>query len=175
MNSFNAVTTPPRAPPELSCSASLWRRLILSLRDRGHYGERESGAFLTGHRTDGGARMLEFLLYDDLDPHSLDRGIVHFDGRYYGALWEQCRISGFIVVADVHTHPFGSTQSLSDRAHPMIAAAGHIALIIPRLATSFPKMGEIGMYRYLGSQRWHTVPTGERSSFLQIEASGVYA
>ena len=25
------------------------------------------------------------ILYDDLDPHALDTGIVHFDGRYFGA------------------------------------------------------------------------------------------
>ena len=32
------------------------------------------------------------------------------------------------VVADVHVHPGGSGQSLSDREHPMIAVAGHVAV-----------------------------------------------
>lgn len=175
MNSFIATTMPPRSPPELTCTSELWQRLILALRERGHHGERESGAFLLGQRTAGVARIAEFVLYDDLDPHSLDRGIVHFDGRYYGPLWDRCRHSGQIVVADVHTHPFGSRQSMSDRAHPMIAAAGHIALIIPEFAMHFPPLEEIGMYRYLGSRRWQTVAIEERITFLQIGNEGVYA
>jgi hypothetical protein len=75
-------------------------------------------------------------------------------------------------VADVHTHPFGSQQSLSDRAHPMIAARGHIALILPRFAMDEAALEEIGMFRYLGAKRWHTVPVRERAGFLQIEAEG---
>jgi proteasome lid subunit RPN8/RPN11 len=169
MNSFIVPTTPPPPPPELICSGVLWRELIHGLRERGHHGERESGAFLLGQRANSQARILEFVLYDDLDPHSLDRGIVHFDGRYYGALWERCRRTGLIVVGDVHTHPFESQQSESDRAHPMIAAAGHIAVIIPRFAISAPRMEEIGMFRYLGARRWHTVPIRERPDFLQID------
>src|ERR1700731_2664634 len=89
MNSFTAATMPPRSPPELTCSGELWNRLLTQLRERGQHGERESGAFLLGQRPNQQAGISEFVLYDDLDPHSLDRGIVHFDGRYYGALWER--------------------------------------------------------------------------------------
>lgn len=175
MNSFTAATMPPRSPPELTCPGELWNRLLTQLRERGQHGERESGAFLLGQRPNQQAGISEFVLYDDLDPHSLDRGIVHFDGRYYGALWERCRRASFIVVADVHTHPFGSRQSPSDRAHPMISAAGHIALIIPRFAMGVATKEEIGMYRYLGARRWYTVPIRERASFLQIDAGGIAA
>jgi proteasome lid subunit RPN8/RPN11 len=175
MNSFIAPTMPPQSRPELISAQELWQRLLLALRERGYQGRRESGAFLLGHRTESESRISEFVLYDDLDPHSLDRGIVHFDGRYYGALWERCRRTGLIVVADVHTHPFGSQQSLSDRTHPMIAMAGHIALILPRFAMDDAPREEIGMYRYLGAQRWHTVPARERARFLDIESSGASA
>jgi proteasome lid subunit RPN8/RPN11 len=160
---------PDPSPPELRCSEDLWRRLILSLRERGLNGKRESGAFLLGHRSEAQSRILEFALYDDLDPGSLDRGIVHFDGRYYGTLWELCRRSGHIVVADVHTHPFGTRQSESDREYPMIAASGHIALIIPRFARRIPSLRQIGMYRYLGGRRWHTVLVRDRANFLRID------
>ena len=177
MNSSTAATMPhgPPPSPELYCAGPLWEQLILSLRERGHHGKRESGAFLLGQRIDGRARIAEFILYDDLDPHSLDRGIVHFDGRYYGALWDRCRRTGRIVVADVHTHPYGARQSSSDRAHPMIATAGHIALIIPDFALQPPPLRTIGMYRYLGAQRWYTVPRAQRGAFLQIEPRGVSA
>jgi proteasome lid subunit RPN8/RPN11 len=172
MSSSTVQTTPPRLPRELYCPSGLWQGLIESLRDRGHGGKRESGAFLLGDRDDARARITDFVLYDDLDPHSLDRGIVHFDGRHYGALWEHCRRSGLSVVADVHTHPFGSMQSLSDRAHPMISAAGHIALILPNFAMDEMRLDEIGIYLYLGAKRWQTVPVRERARFLRLQSGG---
>lgn len=173
MSFYTAPTTMRRPPPDLSCSFGLWQHLLEQLRERGHFGGRESGAFLLGQAAQEVRRVSQFVLYDDLDPHSLDRGIVHFDGRYYGALWERCRVASLMVVADVHTHPFGSEQSVSDRAHPMIASEGHIALIIPEFATGNVPMEEIGMYRYLGGRRWHTVPVAERATFLQLDSGGL--
>lgn len=153
---------------ELSCSPWLWRDLVATLRERGRRGAHESGAFLLGYRAAGSVRVKRFIPYDDLDPHALDTGIVHFDGRHYGALWERCRRSRLVVVADVHTHPGGSQQSDSDRAHPMIASAGHLALIIPRFAMPPVRREEVGMYRYLGGRRWHTVASEQRPTFLHI-------
>jgi hypothetical protein len=172
MNSSNVPTTPHRSPRELHCPSALWSRLLFSLRLRGHQGRHESGAFLLGTRDEVRARITDFVLYDDLDPHSLDTGIVHFDGRYYGALWERCRYAGISVVADVHTHPFGSGQSPSDRAHPMISEAGHVALILPYFAMREMSITDIGMYHYLGAKRWYTVPVGERAAFLQLQPGG---
>jgi hypothetical protein len=92
---------------ELSCSRALWRRLGAALRERGA-DVRESGAFLLGPKDNGGrARITAFVLYDELDPRCLDSGIIRFDGRYFGALWERCRSTHVTVLADVHTHPRG--------------------------------------------------------------------
>lgn len=152
----------------LSCPPQLWSRLLTDLRARGQ-GWHESGAFLLGEQeADGRRRILDYVLYDDLDPHALDTGIVRLDGRYFGHLWDICRDKGMTVVADVHTHPAGSWQSESDQAHPIISRAGHIALILPRFAAEPVKLKEVGMYRYLGSHRWHAVPATERSTFLRI-------
>jgi proteasome lid subunit RPN8/RPN11 len=172
MNSFIAPTTPRPSQPKFLCAEALWQRLLVALRERGQQGRRESGAFLLGRRSEDQARICDFALYDDLDPHSLDRGIVHFDGRYYGALWQQCQRTGLTVVADVHTHPFDAEQSASDRAHPMIATAGHLALILPRFAMGVAPREEIGMYRYLGARRWYNVPARERAGFLGIDNAG---
>ena len=49
-------------------------------------------------------------------------------------LWDICKRRGLTVVADVHVHPGGAGQSDSDRDHPMISRAGHIALILPDFA-----------------------------------------
>ena len=153
---------------ELSCSWFLWRRLLWGLRSRGRHGRRESGAFLLGKRAGGQARIVAFVLYDDLDPTCLDTGIVRFDGRHFGALWGICKERDLVVVADVHTHPRGSEQSDSDRAQPMIARAGHIALILPRFAASPVRRAAIGIYRYEGGKRWHAVPGTHRRRFFHI-------
>ncbi len=153
---------------ELSCSRFFWHRLLKSLRQRGRYGKHESGAFLLGHRRDGRARITQFVLYDDLDPKCLETGIVQFDGRYFGELWDLCQRRGLSVVADVHTHPGSSHQSDSDRAHPMISRSGHIALIIPRFAAAPVIRDQVGVYRYQGSKCWNPVGAQDRRAFFHI-------
>src|ERR1700693_3370317 len=115
---------------KLSCSWLLWHRLLTGLRRCGRHYSRESGAFLLGQRRGDRVRILQFVLYDDLDPECLDTGIVRFDGRHFGKLWDLCKQRDLTVVADVHTHPGCSGQSDYDRAHPMISRAGHLALIM---------------------------------------------
>ena len=152
---------------ELSCSWFLWHRIIVRLRQRGNF-VRESGAFLLGKRSNGRSRIVDFVLYDDIAPHSLDTGIVRIDGRYFGALWEICRQRHLSVIADVHTHPGSSLQSESDQANPMIARAGHLAIILPRFAKSPIRVKEIGIYLYRGGKQWNTIPPNHRSAFFHI-------
>ena len=153
---------------ELSCSWPTWRRLLRDLRTRGR-GVHESGAFLLG-RIDkrGHRRIVDYLLYDDLDPHSLDTGIVRLDGSHFGKLWDLCAQRNVMVVADVHTHGGGSQQSQSDQAHPIIARAGHIALIVPDFAAAPVDLSAVGIYRYGGGGRWQTIPAHQRRRFFSI-------
>lgn len=153
---------------ELSCSLFLWLRLCRRLRERGKNRTRESGAFLLGRREGERARISDFALYDDLDPRSLDTGIVRFDGRHFGELWALCRLKGLTVIADVHVHPGGAGQSVSDREHPMIAAVGHVALILPNYAMRPLRRRDIGMYRYLGRKQWRVVPPADRRQFFHL-------
>ncbi len=153
---------------ELSCSWLLWRRLCQELRERGRNRARESGAFLLGRRHRKRARIIDYVLYDDLDPRCLESGIVRFDGRYFGDLWALCKAHGLAVVADVHVHPGEATQSESDRAHPMISCAGHIALILPRFASKPLSRREIGLYCYQGAQKWVPIPAAERRAYFHI-------
>jgi proteasome lid subunit RPN8/RPN11 len=153
---------------ELSCSWRLWQRLLKKLRERGR-GVRESGAFLLGRKGDDGRRrIVDFVLYDDIDPHALDTGIVHLDGRHFGKLWDLCRARSLTVVADVHTHPGGAGQSNSDRAHPIIARAGHLALIVPNFAAPPVRRAALGIYRYGGRGRWKTIPHERHRRFFHI-------
>ena len=153
---------------KLSCSWLLWTRLVAGLRRRGRNRSRESGAFLLGNRRNDHARIVGFVLYDDLDSHCLDTGIVRFDGRYFGALWELCKRRGLAVVADVHVHPDGPQQSGSDRANPMISRSGHIALIVPRFAGPPVRRRELGIYVYEGGKQWHSIEPGDRQTFFHI-------
>lgn len=153
---------------ELSCSWLTWRRLCRRLRERGQHRTQESGAFLIGYRYGERARIKDFVLYDDLDPACLNGGTVRFDGRYFGALWNACKERGLVVVADVHVHPGSSNQSDTDRNNPMIASAGHIALILPNFAAPPIARADIGIYKYCGDKRWATVSPTERRAFFHI-------
>ena len=137
----------------LSCDRSLWVSGQAELRRRGA-GLRESGAFLLGSRHGVRRRVERFVYYDDLDPHALDSGIVDLDGAAFGALWSLCRSTGLSVVADVHTHPDRAFFSGTDRANPMIAEPGHLALVLPTYAQapfSRRAMTEWALFEYLGT------------------------
>ena len=141
-------------PPKLVCSLALWNRGVEELHRRTGR-RRESGAFLLGSAKGGGIRKIQhFLYYDDIDPTCFARGIVEFDGGKFGLVWEQCRRLRLTVVADVHVHPGGFGQSGSDRHNPMIAEAGHLALILPDYAGGLQLPGGIGIYEYLGARHW---------------------
>jgi hypothetical protein len=140
------------APPDLICASGVWTAGMAELRRRSG-GRRESGAFLLGTKNCA-RRIREFVYYDDIDPNALSTGIVVIDGRRLGALWDHCRKSGLEVVADVHVHPHGFSQSRSDRDNPVIAEIGHKAIIIPDFARGATTPGGIGIYEYLGARRW---------------------
>lgn len=170
MNYSIATTTRRLLFPQhkLSCSWFLWQKLLQGLRERGRACTRESGAFLLGTREDGRARIRSFLLYDDLDPTCLDTGIVRLAGHCYGALWEYIERTRLSVVADVHVHPGAPLQSEADRAHPMIAQSGHVALILPRYACAPLRISNIGVYRFEGRNRWHSVPPCDIRAFFHV-------
>ena len=142
----------------LSCASPLWRSGLAELQRRGG-GRRESGAFLLGKRTDTDVssrrQVTRFVYYDDLDPHCLDTGVVVFQALGFGPLWQLCRETGLAVVADVHTHPAEARQSDADRRHPMIATAGHVAIIVPDFAQRAVRGEELGLYEYAGAHQWH--------------------
>jgi proteasome lid subunit RPN8/RPN11 len=153
----------------LSCASSLWRSGLAELRRRGG-GQRESGAFLLGVRNGSDAdmrrRVMRVVYYDDLDPHCLDTGVVIFQALGFGPLWQLCRETGLSVVADVHTHPGEARQSDADRRHPMIATAGHIAIIVPDFAQRLVHGDKLGLYEYVGAHQWRDHSGGAGSPFF---------
>jgi proteasome lid subunit RPN8/RPN11 len=152
---------------ELACGMFVWNHLLRRLRERGD-GRRESGAFLLGSIDDEARVITDFILYDDIDPHALDKGYVHLNGASMGKLWTLCRERTLQVVADVHTHPGGPEQSESDQLNPMISVAGHISLIVPNFAFGRVRRDSLGIYCYQGGRQWHTVKKNERSDFFYV-------
>jgi proteasome lid subunit RPN8/RPN11 len=137
----------------LEFEASVWMALIEDLRRRGG-GVRESGAFLVGGMHGGIRQVHTWVPYDELDEDALTEGYIRLGTAAFTKLWAKCNELGTVVVADVHTHPFGPRQSLSDMANPMISQAGHMALIVPRYAQGDVSPSDLSVNIYLGSKRW---------------------
>lgn len=141
--------------PNLSMSEAFWKKLVCELAHRGN-GYRESGAFLLGNAQNG--RIDHFICYDDLDPSSLNEGIVVFNGAGYVKLWEFCEQHKIKVLADIHTHSDEWVgQSWSDQTNPMINQHGHVALIAPCYARfDASSLAGVGIYEYQGGHKWKT-------------------
>lgn len=136
----------------------VWVRMMWDIRARAA-GRRESGAFLLGTHRGSVSKARGHVCYDDLDPKSLDTGIVRIGGSGFKKLWRECKARGLCVVADVHSHPRSWVgQSESDRTNPMISEVGHVAFIVPDFARQLCIFFRgVGVYEYLGKHRWRDV------------------
>jgi hypothetical protein len=150
MKCFRAMNS---SAASLKFLPGLWWGLMSDLRVRG-MGYRESGAFLLTSRESAERAVRAWLPYDELAPESLEYGHVRLETSAFGRLWDWCAERSLKVIADVHTHPEGPGQSPSDRAYPMIARAGHVALIVPWFALRDPRPRDVSFNLYRGSGEW---------------------
>jgi proteasome lid subunit RPN8/RPN11 len=124
-----------------------WEALVRELRRRGR-GNRESGAFLLGAFSGDGRTVTRVVFFDDLDAKSL-RGGIALSGLAFSKLWDICDDEGLRVLGDVHTHPSDwVAQSDTDSSNPMVARAGHVAVIVPDFAFGrvMPTMAGVHIY-----------------------------
>lgn len=152
---------------QLEIDSALWVDLIADLRHRGG-GRRESGAFLLGFIDGEIRRVKSWVPYDELDSNALALDHVRLGTAAFTALWARCSQCGQVVVADVHTHPSDPRQSLSDRANPMIACSGHIALIIPNFAEGPTIPSALSVNVYLGSNQWSSHYGGDADARMRL-------
>lgn len=131
----------------------IWAALIADLRKRGG-GRRESGAFLLGEVCEHAKVVHAWLPYDELDSSSLNYDYIRLSTEAFSKLWSVCEQHRMQVVADVHTHPLGPSQSPSDRANPMIGLTGHLALIVPHFAQGNVSPADVSVNVYKGAKRW---------------------
>jgi proteasome lid subunit RPN8/RPN11 len=132
-----------------------WAALLAELERRGQR-RRESGAFLLTPRKGDGKTVTSIVYFDDLDPDCLV-GHIHLRASAFGKLWSICEQRGERVLADIHTHPHDwVAQSETDQDNPMIAKAGHLALIAPRYAQGTIATCDVGAHRYVGDAGWES-------------------
>jgi proteasome lid subunit RPN8/RPN11 len=127
-------------------------------------GEREAGAFLCS--SPYSRQVCRWINYDELDPTSLHFPYIRLEPAAFGKLSEVCGAAGLLVAGDVHTHPDGPTQSESDRRNPMIAIAGHVALIVPHFACGGVTPSDVSFNFYRGDQRWYSYFGPEASALI---------
>lgn len=157
------------AAPEhqISCSRKLWEHILAQLDRRGERCH-ESGAFLLGLQSQGRFEVSDFVFYDELDARAYDTGVCVLGGSAFAKLWAHCRKCALTVVADVHTHPGSARQSDTDRQNPMVARAGHIAIIVPHYAIPPVKPTALGIYEYHGSHEWTHHNGNGRDRFFYV-------
>jgi proteasome lid subunit RPN8/RPN11 len=149
----------------ISCRTRFWRRILRELELRGE-GRHESGAFLLGEKTGGRLRVRDVVFYDELDPNAYSTGVCVLHGEAFAKLWTICRERQLTVVGDVHTHPGAARQSEYDRTNPMVARAGHVAVIVSRYAQAPIVHAQLGLYEYCGGHTWHQQNTKLRGNYF---------
>lgn len=157
------------APPErgLHCPPRLWRALVAELDRRG--GRRhEAGAFLLGSIAGHCRHASDIVYYDELDPEAYASGVCILQSDAFARLWSICRERRLTVVADVHTHPGAAYQSQSDRTNPMVARAGHVAVILPDFARAPVDFSQVGVFEYRGEHQWHDRSPARGHRFLNL-------
>jgi proteasome lid subunit RPN8/RPN11 len=149
----------------LSCPAARWQGIVNELERRGRR-RHEAGAFLLGVHRGRRREVLSAVFYDELDPKAYDSGVCVLHGDVFSKLWRHCREAGLTVVADVHTHGGIGFQSESDRTNPMVARAGHIAIILPDFGRWPVRADRLGIYEYRGEHSWHDRRPGRARDFF---------
>lgn len=98
----------------------------------------------------------KFVCYDDLDPMCLAGGYIDFHAVGFARLWAECRLLNLDVLGDIHTHPGpDSSQSETDRTHPMINEKSYVGVIVPRYAQGWPfRLNVLSIYEYQGNYEW---------------------
>ncbi|MFP5232689.1 MAG: hypothetical protein ACLGQX_08660 [Acidobacteriota bacterium] len=137
----------------LTCPKHMWSQILAELARRGE-GCHEAGVFLLGRERGGRREVQDVVFYDDLDPEAYATGVCVLHGDAFAKLWATCRKKKMTVVADAHTHPGEAFQSSSDKANPMVARPGHIAIIIPDYARLPIRLRQLGIYEYCGQHEW---------------------
>lgn len=149
----------------VSCRSRYWKQIVSELEHRGRH-QHEAGAFLLGKERRGRFEITDVVFYDDLDPGAYATGVCVLFGDAFAKLWALCRKKQLTVVADVHTHPGAAIQSPTDKANPMVARCGHVAIILPNFGAWPIPAERLGVYEYRGQHEWIEWATPKTKCFF---------
>src|SRR6202043_3358208 len=135
------------------CPSGYWRQIVGELYRRGE-NQHEAGGFLLGTVREGRREVQAAVYYDDLDAEAYATGVCVLHGDAFAKLWAECRKRKLTVIGDVHTHGGAAYQSGSDKTNPMVARAGHIAIIVPDFVAWPIAPERLGIYEYRGQHEW---------------------
>lgn len=153
----------------VSCPTPFWHHVIKELDRRGER-RHEAGAFLLGSERRGRREVADVIFYDELDPEAYSTGVCVLHAPAFAQLWAACRSRKLTVVADVHTHGGSAHQSDSDRTNPMVARAGHVAIIVPNFAVMPFDRRDMHLYEYRGNHEWFDRSPRRYPNFLYVGA-----
>ena len=157
--------------PRIEIELGLWQKMIQELGRRSLGGSRETGVFLLSPAEESTRRVVRAAYFDDLDPECLV-GNIHIRASGFSKLWDLCDAERLRVIADIHTHPCTwVAQSPTDRANPMIARQGHLALIVPYFGTRPVQAREVGVHEYRGDGGWASWFGSRADRVLRIGSS----
>ena len=157
--------------PSIEIDLGLWQEMIRELGRRSLGGSREAGVFLLSPAEEGARHVVRAAYFDDLDPECLV-GNIYIRASGFSKLWDICDAEMLRVIADIHTHPGASAaQSCTDRANPMIAREGHLALIVPHFGTRPVQACEVGVHKYRGNRGWASWFGSRAERVLRIGSS----
>ena len=157
--------------PRIEINLGLWQEMVQELGRRSLGGSREAGVFLLSPSEESPRRVVRAAYFDDLDPECLV-GNIHIRASGFSKLWDLCDTERLRVIADIHTHPCAwVAQSPTDRANPMIAREGHLALIVPHYGTRPVQAREVGVHEYRGDRGWASRFGSKAERVLRIGSS----
>jgi proteasome lid subunit RPN8/RPN11 len=156
-------------PPVLEIERSLYAKLMADVARSGR-GVKEAGAFLLGSIAPDRRKATAYIMYDSVAPESSRKHVyVAFTSQEMARAWEICYASGLQVVADIHSHPQGPQQSISDRAHPIVSLPGHVALIAPFFAMRNPQPADLGVHVFEGAGCWRSMFQAEARNAILLK------
>lgn len=123
---------------------------------------------MLGIETANRLKVHDAVFYDDLDSAAYASGVCVLHGDAFAKLWALCREKRLTVVGDVHTHGGAAIQSGADRTNPMVARAGHVAMIVPNFAEPPVRHQTLGVYEYRGTHAWSDFSGWRARKFFHV-------
>lgn len=152
----------------LKVPQSLWHELTHYL-NAASADRQESGAFLLGGIDDAGSRVVaSFVPYDALDTAAFHAQAVRVRTAAFSRLYDLCEQRKQRVIGDIHAHPQSAWPSPIDKANPMMAVSGHVALIVANYAHLPVRLDEMTFNVYEGPGQWFTATGRDVAKYLEV-------